>query len=124
MLCSLPRELILHVADFLHDASLAALRRTQRGIARLLTPCLYNKVVHETPIEAEDNSDSDLDDFRSISDTSEAEMPSLHWTECVPRWHSEVIVNYLHSQSQGVLSRCGTPRSSLLHLAAQGGISM
>ncbi|GMG51170.1 unnamed protein product [Aspergillus oryzae var. brunneus] len=125
MLCSLPRELILHVADFLHDASLAALRRTQRGIARLLTPCLYNKVVHETlPIEAEDNSDSDLDDFRSISDTSEAEVPSLHWTECVPRWHSEVIVNYLQSQSQGVLSRCGTPRSSLLHLAAQGGISI
>ncbi|QMW40848.1 hypothetical protein G4B11_004128 [Aspergillus flavus] len=84
MLCSLPRELILYVADFLPDASLAALRRTQRGIARLLTPCLYNKVVHETlPIEAEDNSDSGLDDFRSISDTSEAEMPSLHWTKCI-----------------------------------------
>ncbi|RAQ59457.1 DNA-binding protein RFXANK [Aspergillus flavus] len=102
MLCSLPRELILHVADFLHDASLAALRRTQRGIARLLTPCLYNKVVHETlPIEAEDNSDSDLDDFRSISDTSEAEVPSLHWTECVPRWHSEVIIEPPASRCSG-----------------------
>ncbi|KAF7618572.1 DNA-binding protein [Aspergillus flavus] len=102
MLCSLPRELILYVADFLPDASLAALRRTQRGIARLLTPCLYNKVVHETlPIEAEDNSDSELDDFRSISDTSEAEMPSLHWTKCVPRWHSEVIIEPPASRCSG-----------------------
>ncbi|KAB8220033.1 ankyrin repeat-containing domain protein [Aspergillus novoparasiticus] len=122
MLCSLPRELILHVAGFLPDASLAALIRTQRGIARLLTPCLYNKVVHEPlPIEAEDNPDSDVDDFRTISDTSEVQVSSLHWTECVPRWHSTFILNYLQSQSQDVLSSCGTPRSSLLHLAAQGG---
>ncbi|KAE8137799.1 ankyrin repeat-containing domain protein [Aspergillus pseudotamarii] len=122
MLCLLPRELILHVASFLPDASLAALIQTQRGIARLLTPCLYNKVVHEPlPLEPEDNPDSDLDDFHTISTASEVEVPSLHWTECVPRWHSKVILNYLRSQSQDVLSRCGIPRLSLLHLAAQGG---
>ncbi|KNG91446.1 DNA-binding protein RFXANK [Aspergillus nomiae NRRL 13137] len=122
MLCSLPQELILHVAGFLPSGSLAALIRTQTGIARLVTPCLYNKVVHEPlPLEPDDEPDSDVDDFRTISDTSEVEVPSLHWTECVSRWHSKIILGYLQSQSQDVLSGCGAPRSSLLHLAAQGG---
>lgn len=122
MFCSLPRELILHIASFLPDASLAALIQTQTGVARLLTPCLYSKVVHEPlPLEPEDNPDSDLDDFHTISTSSEVEVPSLHWTECVPRWHSKVILNYLQSQSQDVLSRCGAPRSSLMHLAVEGG---
>ncbi|OGM42330.1 DNA-binding protein RFXANK [Aspergillus bombycis] len=122
MLCALPRELILHVAGFLPSGSLAALVRTQTGIARLVTPCLYNQVVHEPlPLEPDDEPDSDVDDFRTISDTSEVEVPSLHWTECVSRWHSKVILDYLQSQSQNVLSACGTPRSSLIHLAAQGG---
>ncbi|OJJ37018.1 hypothetical protein ASPWEDRAFT_170515 [Aspergillus wentii DTO 134E9] len=123
MLFSFPPELTLRVISFLPNASLTALIQTQKGVARLVTPYLYKQVLHEPiPLEKDEDNDSDDDDFDSVySENSEEEVPPLPWTDCVGRWHSDVILNYFQSLSAEVLSNCGKPRESLLHLAARTG---
>lgn len=146
MMSALPLELLFNIVESLPRSSLAALTRTEKGLAKLLTPQLYNDAVkwefHQDEIkewvstrntskddqqaeeteETEDEfSDSDEDSVTTSSDTTDTSSCAYAFGSA-PRWHSDFILDYFRSLPAAALAGTRKDRDwTLVHVAAQSG---
>ncbi|PKY06210.1 ankyrin [Aspergillus campestris IBT 28561] len=146
MLSALPLELLFNIVESLPRSSLAALARTEKGLAKSLTPQLYNDAVkwefhrdeikeyvfrrnipkddqqaEETEETEDEFSDSDEDSVTTSSGTTDT--PSCAYAfGSAKRWHSDLILDYCRSLSAAALAgTCDDRDWTLVHVAAQSG---
>lgn len=104
----LPVDIILYLAEFLTDGSIASLILTNKSFASLLLPCLYNRTLRSPR--------------SSISTMRLWRGYEPQWTAYIGKWHSPMLLNYFRETSAQNL-QYDPNKTSLLHLAAREGNS-
>jgi hypothetical protein len=104
-LCSLPTELILYLGKFLSNSRLNLLILTQKWLAQLLAPQLYDCQIH-FPVPQED-----------FAELYPYDSP-LMWFHSLRRWHFDIILGYFRTRLLHIFSCTNKFGDTLLHIVA------
>lgn len=99
----LPVDVILSITHFLSYVELASLVRTNKSLAQLLIPYLYNPILKSS----------------STPKNPYYGLPWPSWVQCIKEWHSPLLLDYFKETPISNLAYTDVLETALIHLVAQ-----